>query len=102
MRGIGSSIISNTKPERDEYENFITIGVGSLSSVRLWYSKNGIIEKSRPNFVPLEWRVKERLESTRSIKWYITVGTQKNENKVRIHMEETIYSDLEKLSVSSA
>ena len=69
---------------------------------RLWFYENGVIEKSRPKYVPLEWNVTERLESTAMIKWFIVVGIKNKENKVEIQMENTSYSDLENLSVTSA
>ena len=80
----------------------MTIGVGALSSVRLWHYKNGAIEKARPKYVPLEWNIRDQLETTRMIKWYIIVGNKKEEQKVKIQMDKTTCSYLENLSVSSA
>ena len=94
--------MTKTQPNLDEYETCITVGVGNLSSVRLWFYNNGVLEKSRPKYVPLEWNVTERLESTIMIKWFVVVGVKKNENKAKIQMEETSCSYLENLSISSA
>ena len=102
MKNIGTAKLSQTQPNIEEYNNLIAIGVGNLSSVRLWFYENGVIEKSRPKYVPLEWNETERLESTAMIKWFIVVGIKDKENKVEIQMENTSYSDLENLSVTSA
>jgi hypothetical protein len=83
-----------------EYETYVTIGVGVQGSVRLWYKKNGIIEKSRPKYEPLEWTVRDQLESTRMIKWFIIVGNKRNNREIQ--MDEIPCTYLENLSVSSA
>jgi hypothetical protein len=86
----------------NDYDTVITIGVGSLSAIRLWSYENGIIEKTQPKYTPLEWKVNERLESTRTIRWFVLVGIRKDEPKIKIQLDETQCSILENLSVSSA
>ena len=102
MKDIGTAKLSKNRPIIGDYTKLITIGVGNLSSVRLWFWENEVVEKTRPKYIPLEWKETERLESTAMIKWFIVVGIKNNENKVEIQMEETSYSNPENLSVTSA
>jgi hypothetical protein len=73
-----------------------------MSAVRLWFFKNKEWEKTRPKYAPLEWAEKETLESTRIMKWYITVGTKSNDKDTETNWDEHYQLDLENLSVTSA
>jgi hypothetical protein len=93
--------LSKNPPNGNDYDTFITIGVGRLSSVRLWYQENGKLEKTRPKYVPLEWSERDTLESTRSIKLYITVGSNIKTKNTEEKYDTNYKLDLENLSVTS-
>jgi hypothetical protein len=100
---MGHAIMTRTPPTGNDYKSFLTIGVGVQSAVRLWHLDNNKLSQAQPkNYEPLEWNEVELIESTRNIQWYITIGNKKGEKKNKIQMEEDFYSELEKLSVSTA
>ena len=94
--------MTRNPPSGTQYESFITIGVGVQSAIRLWYFENQTLKLAQPkNYEPLEWIEVDRLESTRNIQWYITIGNKINERGNKIQLEENFYSEIEKLSLST-